>query len=123
MKSELNWIIGKTIQSIQLSRDEDYNNNITSVSLLIDGKTIVFNIDTDTDSIRIDNAIQENVNHNEELKFNNLFVNKKVVSFWFPINHLGFNDVFILGLEKFVPTHFFTSVSSCIKICSVNQLD
>lgn len=121
MRNELQWIVGKTIQSIYLKRDEDYNNNIVSVSLLIDNKSIVFKVDQETDEIQLDDLIQDET-YKEELKFNTLFVNKKIVSFWLPTNNLGFNDVFILGLDKFIPTHLFTSIASYLEICSINQV-
>lgn len=122
MNKELQWIVGKKIQSIYLKRDEDYNNHIVSVSLLIDNKSIVLKVDQETDEIQLDNSILDEA-YKEELKLNTLFVNKQVVSFWLPANHLGFNDVFILGLDEFMPTHFISSIASCLKISSVNHIE
>ncbi|RXM50625.1 MULTISPECIES: DUF6334 family protein [unclassified Chryseobacterium] len=123
MKNDLHWILGKTIQSIYIKRDENYNNNIISIYLTIDNKGIVVRVNQDTDTILVDNLIHIDDNFKEDLTLSHLFVDKKIVSFWLPVNNLGFNDVFMLGLDRFIPTHLFSSIASCIKINIVKQID
>lgn len=123
MKNDLHWILGKTIQSIYLKKDENYNDNIISIYLSIDNEGIVVSVNHETDTILVDSLIDIDDNYKEDLTLNHLFVNKKIVSFWLPVNNLGFNDVFMVGLDRFVPTHLFSSIASCIKINIVKQID
>lgn len=124
MENKLQWILGKTIQAIYLKRDENYNNNIISIYFIIDNSILVFDVDDETDAIILGNSINVDDEHyKEELMINHLFKNKKIISFWIPINNQGFNDVFMLGLEKFIPTHLFSTIASCIKINIINQIE
>lgn len=115
--NDLQWIVGKTIDAFYLKRDKHYNNNIVSIYLLINNKSLVLEIDQETDEIQLNNFVHMDKNYKQELGFNNLFVNKKIISFWFPVNNLGYSDTFILGLDKFIPTHLFVSTTSHINIC------
>lgn len=123
MENNFQWILGKSIQSIHLKRDENYNDNIISIYLTIDNKTFVVSVDDETDTIVINSVIDKNNEYKEDLLFSQLFAGKKIVSFWQPINNLGYNDVFILGLDKFVPTHLFSVIASCITINIIKQID
>lgn len=122
MENDLDWILGKTIQSVHLKRDENYNNNIVSICFIIDNKSIVITIDEETDTVLVGNLIDKDDVYKEELVFSQLLENKKIISFWLPVNNFGYNDVFMLGLDKFIPTHLVSAIASCIKISIVEQI-
>lgn len=124
MEKQLQWILGKMIQAVYVKRDEAYNNNIISMYCIIENNILVLDVDQETDAIIVGNLIDINSEqYEEDLMINKLFKNKKIVSFWFPVNNQGFNDVLMLGLDKFVPTHLFSTIASCIKINIVEQID
>jgi hypothetical protein len=123
MENDLHWILGKTIQSVHLKRDENYNNNIVSICLTIDNKNIVIAVDEETDTVLVGNLIDKDDVYKEEFMFSQLLENKKIIAFWLPVNNFGYNDVFMLGLDKFIPTHLVSTIASCIKISTVEQID
>lgn len=124
MDKQLQWILGKTIQTVYIKRDENYNNNIISIYFIIENGILSLDVDQETDEIILGNLIDiNNEQYREDLIISELFKNKKIVSFWFPVNNQGFNDVFMLGLDKFVPTHLFSTIASCIKINIIKQID
>ncbi|MBB6330801.1 hypothetical protein HNP24_001751 [Chryseobacterium sediminis] len=124
MDKQLQWILGKTIQTVYIKRDENYNNNIISIYFIIENGILSLDVHQETDEIILGNLIDiNNEQYREDLIISELFKNKKIISFWFPVNNQGFNDVFMLGLDKFVPTHLFSTIASCIKINIIKQID
>jgi hypothetical protein len=120
MENNLEWILGKRIKSIHLKRDRNYNNNIVSICLNIEDAILVFTADSDTDTIIMSRSVFSFTDYKEEEFFNRIFVNEKIISYWYPCNNLGYFDTFILGLEKFIPTAIFSIAASFIKIGNVN---
>lgn len=120
MREDLQWIVGKKIKAIYLNRDEDYNNSIISISIKIDDQILGLTVDGNTETIMVNTLINPMGELKKEILFDDLFIDKQIVSYWFPENNLGYNDTFILGLDKFVPTHVFSTAASCIRVGTIN---
>ncbi len=65
--------LGKTIQSVHIKRDNDYNNQIVSMFFMIDNNILVFDVDQETDTIIPGNSISISKGfYKEEIMLNRL---------------------------------------------------
>ena len=118
----LDKILGKNIEGFYLKKDSDFN----IISMIIKIETVLLEVfvneDTDTLKLKLisgdeETYIKEYVKINF---FDKIFMGKKIISYWKTQNHLGYFDVFLIGLDEFIPSISFSVISSQIKIGILN---
>jgi len=114
-------IIGKKITSAYSIKDK--NDFVVEIVFLLDDFTnIVITVNDDSDELIINLNVKKENENLKKTTFYESLIGKQIVSFWLPTNHLGYTDVFSLGLDEFKPTITVCSICSELNLMSLQKL-
>ena len=111
-------IAGKTIQNIILQQNEF--NWCVKASVVLEDEVVTITVNDDTDELNIATTSAKNsptLTEPPELPVElAAFIGKQIVSYWACVNHQGYFDVFMLGIDDFQPSVVFCSIASQLSV-------
>ena len=115
-------IVGKYINNILIEKDE--LNFCIGVKIDLNDVVVQLTVNNDTDEVIVSMLFCEEVENRSEAKLdaNSEFASllgRRIVSYWCCNNHQGYFDVFMLGVDEFVPTIVFSVIGSqlVVRVC------